>query len=142
MIQDFELYLTPAAGSACAGNTYGDRSVDQKAAADAAIGEGLDCFVQCKTDVDNLTSLTVDLVADDDGAGTNEVVVATRSLTLAQLNTNAVFFIGRVRPGAAEKKHYRIKYTEVGTDDSGTGRIAAWLNKATDYAPRNAGTSI
>lgn len=141
-LQDYELWFTAVAGEACAGNTYGSKSIDQKAAADAAVGEPLAAFVQCKTDVNNLTSLQCDLVADDDGAGTNEVVLASRTLTLAQLNTNATFLVGLARPGAGERRHLRIKFTENGTDDSGSGRIAAWATKASDPSPVNKGVTF
>lgn len=141
MIQDLELYLTPEAGVACAGDAYGSRPVDQLAEADAAIGEPLHCFVQCKTDVDNLTSLQCDLVADDDGEGTGEVVLATRTLSLAQLNTKAPFYVGTANQGAS-KRFLNIKFTENGTDDSGSGRVAAWLVKAGDYVPQNAGVTF
>jgi hypothetical protein len=132
MLMDYEQELTTADGQAITATAYGTKPYDQKGAADAAVGEPLHVLMQVLgANFNSLTSLLVEVYGDDDGAGTNEVSLVSKSFTLAQLTTAlGVRRVGIVPPGT-RKKFLRAKFTVTGTNPS-TGKIAVWLAKGAD----------
>lgn len=142
MILDYEQELTTANGQAITGNAYGTKPYDQKSAHDGAVGEPLDVFMECTENFDQLTSLDVILVNDDDGAGSNEVVLVTKNFLAAALTVAAgVRRVGRVSPGVAAKRYLTAKLGVNGTDPN-NGKIRVWFTKGSDMSPSNAGTSL
>ncbi len=143
MLQDYEHELTTAGGQAVTATAYGTKPYDQKAAADAGVGEPLSMFFQITTaDLNNATSYTIELYGDDDGAGTNEVAVLSKSYALAALTVAlGIRRVGIVPPGT-RKKFYRAKWTRVGGSDSNQGKIVAWLAKGSDVGRANAAGTI
>lgn len=142
MLQDYEQELTTAGGQAITANAYGTKSYDQKAAADAAVGEPLHVFMQVvSANFNTLTSLDIALVGDDDGAGANEVTVVTKNFLAAELTTAlGVRHVGIASPGV-KKKFYRAKFTVNGSNPS-TGALKVWLAKGVDVSRANAAGTI
>jgi hypothetical protein len=148
MIQDLELYLTPKGGTIFTASGYGSRPVDLEAAGyNPMIGEGLEAYYQVLTaNVDNCTSLQFDVVADDDGAGTNEVVLATTgAVVLASLTTalgvRRIGTLNRTASLAATSRYLGLKVTLVGSAPT-QGNIAAWLQTGTGAAPANQANTL
>jgi hypothetical protein len=144
MLIDYEQELTTKDGQDLAGvaSGYGTKSYDQKAAADAAVGEPLEAFFKIvDANVDAATSILFSIVGDDDGAGTNEVTILSKSFALAALTTAlGVRSIGRL-PRGTSKKHYRFKWAVTGANPT-QGAIVAWLSKGSDAARANAAGTI
>ena len=145
MIQDLEQELTTVGGQALTGTAYGTKPYDLKSAHDPAVAEPLVAlFKVSDADLDLLTSLNVEVYADDDGAGGNEVSVLARSFVLADLTVaKGVRRIGTIRPGqmAATNKQLRGKFTVTGTNPS-QGKVHLWLVKESDAIPFNEGVKI
>lgn len=144
MINDYELYFTPAAGqlfNATDGNSeYGEKNVDQKAARYVTDGEGDWAVFYKVVDANSNvgTSLAIALVEDDDGAGTNEVVLLTATVLVANLTTAlGVRRLGNI-PATSAKKVFRAKVTTAGAAAT-AGKVAIWIGKNRDSVPANAG---
>jgi hypothetical protein len=137
MIIDYEQELTTAGGQAVTANGYGTKNYDQKGPVDGALGAPLHAFMQVVgANFNNLTSLDIAIVGDDDGAGTNEVVILTKNFLLAALTTAlGVRRLGILPPGT-RKKFLREKHTVTGTAPT-TGKIVVWFSKGDDVAPAN-----
>jgi len=155
MIVDREQLLTPLAGQLAAGASgaavYGSTPYDLKATTyggNPAVGEPLEAhFMLVGSDVDNATNgVTFEIVADDDGAGTNEVSLVSKTVLLASLDeADGVQHIGTLLKTAlaATNQYLVVKMTTVtGGTASTTGLIRVWLSKATDVAPNNAALQL
>lgn len=151
MITDYDLYFTPAAGQLfnAADNTaeYGSKVVPlgdslAQGAQDVAVETdivGMFRVVDANSNVG--TSLEIAIVADDDGAGTNEITLCTRTVLVAALTTAlGVRTIGKI-PRAAAKKNLRAKVTTHGAAAT-AGLIAVWLQVGKDAVPANAAGSM
>jgi hypothetical protein len=137
MLMDYEQELTTAGGQAVTANGYGTKNYDQKGAADAAVGEKLNAFYKVAVaDFNNLTSMDIAIVGDDDGAGTNEVVIATKNVTLANLTKAKGVQRIATLPVGTRKRFYRMKFTVNGTAPA-AGKIVGWLSSGDDDAPAN-----
>lgn len=147
MILDLEMYLTPKAGTLFTASGYGSRPVDlETTGQNPMIGEPMDAYFMVKTaDVTNCTSLTFEVVADDDGAGTHEVVLASsgaiaRAYLTVALGARRIGTLSRTAALAATNRYLALKVTLSGSAPD-AGLIASWLCKGTDIAPANlAGT--
>lgn len=145
MILDRELYFTATTGqlfdAANTASEYGANPV-LVGPADTGAGEKLVALykvVDANSDVG--TSLAFKVVTDDDGAGTNEVVLLTKTVLVAALTTAAgVVRIGTIDPGT-RKKYLRIKVTTAGNAAT-AGLIAVWLQPGDDSTPANDGRVI
>lgn len=141
MIEDYEMELTAAAGQAVTIDAYSSKSIDLRAALDAAVGEPLHVLAQVTEDFDELTSLLVALRGDDDGAGTNVVTLLSKSILLAGLTVAAgVQRIGIVPPGT--KKRYLRGHFDVTGDEPTEGKIRMWLAKGSNVTPANPSFTI
>lgn len=145
MLIDREQLLTPLAGqlfNATDGNAeYGSAAYDLKSDGyNPAIGEPIEAyFMLVGSDVNNLTSYDIAIVADDDGAGTNEVSLVTKNVLLASLTeASGVQHIGSLSRGAlgAAGQYLTAKVTTHGSTPT-TGLMRIWLAKGTDVAPNN-----
>lgn len=126
MIKDYEMELTTSEGQDIAGTGYGSKTYVQKAAT-GAVGEALAAMFRVRDeDFDNLDSVELSIVGDDDGAGTNEEVIVKKTLTLAELTVA----LGRrylgVLPPNPSKKCLRFKYAVTGSNP-GQGLLEVWL---------------
>jgi len=148
MIQDYEQELTVAGGhntNFAAGSEYGTKPYDKKGSHDANTGEPIHAFMQILgADVDNLTSLKIDIVDSTTGAsGGTETVVGSRTFLLADLTQAAgVRRIDILNPGLAARRYLAAKLTVAGTTPTAGALCKVWLAKATDVAPQNAGVNI
>lgn len=145
MIQDLEQELTTAGGQAITATAYGTRPYDLKSTHDPAVAEPLVALMKVVgADFNNLDYLDVEVYADDDGAGTNEVSVLKKTFALADLTVaKGVRRVGTIDPGqmASTNKFLRGKFTVDGSDPS-TGKIKLWLVKGADAIPFNEGVKI
>ena len=148
MILDYEQELTLAGGhdtDFAAGTEYGSKPYDQKAAADAAVGEPIHAYMQVLVaDVNQAATIQIDIVASDTGAsGGNEVVLCTRTFANANLTVaEGVRRVGICVPGKTPYRYLAAKITTaVGTADGGS-LTKVWLGKASDHAPQNDGVNI
>lgn len=147
MLLDYDQELTLAGGHVvdfAAGSEYGSRPYDLMAAGqDPAVGERLAAFYQVKVaTINTLTSLTIAIVNDTDGAGGSEVVVASKSvLQAALLVANGVVRIGDIDPAQIALRYLTLKLTVVGSTPT-TGQLSAFLVKGDDQAPQNVGRAF
>jgi hypothetical protein len=157
MLMDYEQQLTSVAGASGGENirpvaatpAYGSRPYFQKGAADIGLGDvDAALLFKVKSDYNSLTSMDIALVACDDAAdpgattaGTNEVVLVTKTFTLAQLvAANGTMRVGVAPPGS-RKKTLRVKCSTTGTTPT-TGSLQAWIQTGDDSTPANAGYTI
>jgi len=151
MLLDKELYLTPTAGqlfnAADTASEYGSRPLDLLASAlNPMVGEPLEAWAMAKgADCNTGTGLTIAIVMDDDGAGTNEVVLATVTKVVADLQVaDGAFRIGTLSRTAtlgAAGRYIGAKVTSNGAAaDQGT--IAIWLQKGSHVAPANEANTL
>jgi len=151
MLLDKELYLTPTAGqlfnAADTASEYTSRPLDLLASAlNPMVGEPLEAWAMAKgADCDVGTSLTLAIVMDDDGAGTNEVVLATVTKAVAALQVaDGAFRIGTLSRTAtlgAAGRYIGCKVTTSGTAAT-AGTIAIWLQKGSHVAPANEANTL
>lgn len=144
MIIDHEQELCTSGGqlfNATDGNAeYGAKCFDLKAASpgDPAVGEPLEFWAKVGTaNCDVGTSYDIELVNDDDGAGTNEISLVKRTILLAALTANTKHPIGRVMPGLCTRRYLTAKVTTHGTTPT-AGLLTLWVQKASDGSPLNA----
>ena len=149
MLLDQELYLTPVAGQLFDPTTglteYGSVPLDlMSVGINVMKGEPIDVFGIVKTaDVNNITSYAIDIVIDDDGAGTNEVSALkggaiTKALAALQVE-DGVFKIGTLDPSitiGAANRYLTAKVTQTGSDPT-TGLLAIFLQKGVHDTPQN-----
>jgi hypothetical protein len=157
MLMDYEQQLTAIAGVNGGENirpvsgtpVYGTRPYLGKGPSDIGLGDvdaGL--LIKVKQDYTLLTSMDISLVGSDDAAdpgastaGTNEVVLFTKTFTLAQLvAANGAMRVGFVGPGV-RKKLFRVKCATTGTTP-GAGALQAWLQSGEDSTPANIAFTI
>ena len=143
MIEDYEQELTsnPGDGQAFVATGFGGRPFDLGVAGvDPAVGEQLQFMWQVTQNFNNLTSATVDVVAADDAAGTNPVVVATSgAVVLANLTTvnSPVRRLGSVvNPTAIAKRWLLARVTVTGTAPT-LGKVRVWIQKGAYVLPIN-----
>jgi hypothetical protein len=147
-IMDYEQELSTAGGqlfNAADGNPeYGARALDMKVAGfgNPAIGEPLSALfevVDANSDVG--TSLDLEIVADDDGAGTNAVSLGKKSAVLVANLTRYARHVVQLDPTAAiaaTNQYLAAKVTTHGTPAT-TGKIRVSLLKGTYAVPVNPG---
>lgn len=143
MLQDYEQEFTTAGGQVVTANSYGTKSYDQKGVGDAAVGEPVEAFMQVSVaNFNNLTSLDIAIVGDDDGAGTGEVTVLTKNFLLAALTTAlGVRSLGRL-PRGTRKKFYRAKFTVNGAAPGAGSKLTVWFAKGSDISRANVAGTI
>lgn len=154
MIKDFDQELTLAGGHDLAfatGDEYGSRPYDKGLAAagvnDPAVGEPLHVMCELVESFIETNAVTVALVADTDGAGAGEVVLASRVFADGELDEateETVYRVGTVSPGdigATAKRYLTAKISTNGTTPT-TGLMKVWLQKGTDVTPANAANSL
>lgn len=147
-VQDYEQYFTKYDGqlfnAADGVAEYGDKAYDQKAARDAAIGAGpIDFWYQVVDANSNVgTSLDIAVVQDDDGAGTNEAALVTKTVLVANLTTaKGVQRIGRIYPGQLTKRQMRAKVTSHGAAAT-AGKIRVWFTVGSEAMRANAAGTL
>ena len=150
MISDYEQELTTNGGQLFnAGDgtaEYGAKSYDMKVAGfgNPAIGEGAyACFEVVDADSDVGTSLDLELVAADDGAGTNEVSLGKKSAVLVANLTRYARHVVAIDPTvavAATNQYILAKVTTHGGAAT-VGKILATLHKGAYTLPVNAGVA-
>lgn len=151
MIEDYEQELTsnPGTGQAFTATGFGGLPMALGAAAgaipiDIAAGEPLQAMYQVTQNFNTLTSAVIDVVAADDAAGTNPVVLATTpSIVLANLTTanSPAKRLGSPIPAGlitTAKKFILGRFTVTGTDPT-LGKLRIWLQKGVDVLPVNKG---
>jgi hypothetical protein len=135
MILDYDDEFTTKDGQAITATAIGTKVKDGNKAKDWAAGEPMFAIVRVPAAFNNLTSLTVDVIADTDPAlATLPVVVATKTILLAALTLNSVHHIGSLIPGAS-KRYLGMKFTVTGTAPS-TGKVIGFVTQ-TDQRPQD-----
>jgi hypothetical protein len=147
MINDYQDELTYTAGppatskQTVVGNfgtaIIGGKVKDGGANGDFGAGETIAVRLRTVTALLGATGgLQCDLVtADNAGLTTNPVVLATKTLTLAQMVINSVFQLFLIPPGT-RKRYLGIKLTPL-TANSTAGEVIVWLANAEDSSPQN-----
>ncbi len=154
MIIDREQLLTPLighlfnGGSGVAAYAPVANNYDLKAttyAGNPAVGDPIHAyFMVVNTTVTNATNgYLFEIIADDDGAGTNSVSLVERTILLAKLTVAAgVQEIGVLAGNALDSgggnRYLTAKVTTItGGSAPGAGLVRIWLSKASDAAPNN-----
>jgi hypothetical protein len=111
-----------------------------------AVGEPIGAyFMLVGSDVNNVTSLTFEIVASDDAAGSNVTSLVSKTVLLASLTeASGVQKIGILNTGAIGSTYQYLlaKVTTNGTPAT-TGLIRIWLKKSdTDAYPHNAANKL
>ena len=88
-------------------------------------GMPVDLFAQVTEAFNNITSLTVELITDDNSAMSSPTVLASSSVLLANLTLNKRLPLAFAMGGQTER-YLALRYTPVGTAAT-TGRIKAGL---------------
>ena len=151
MLVDREQLLTPLAGQLFNANDtaaeVGSSEYDLMAAGhNPAVGEPIGAyFMLVGSDVNNVTSLTFEIVASDDAAGSNVTSLVSKTVLLASLTeASGVQKIGILNTGAIGSTYQYLlaKVTTNGTPAT-TGLIRIWLKKSdTDAYPHNAANKL
>lgn len=126
---------------------YGDKPYDLGSASpgDAAVGERITCYFQVlDADFDDITSADISVVNDEDGAGTNEVVLLTETVALADLTVAAgVRRLGTIEPGLITKQYLAGKVRMTGgSAPENEAKVKIFFQVGDDVAPANAGRTI
>jgi hypothetical protein len=153
MLLDHEHELTEDGGLNMAAKTldvayYGDKPYDLGTTLrDVAIGEGpISVFYQLLgADMDDITSMTIDIINDTDGAGTSPVtLLTTGAVELASLTTAlGVRRIGVIAPGLITKRYLTAKVTMTGgSSPENACKVKVFFQVGSDVAPANTGRTI
>jgi hypothetical protein len=143
MLEDAGIELTShaGAGQTVTADAYGGNPCSLGVAGvDPAVGEPLQAFYQVMQDFATLTSLTINVIHDDDGAGTNKATLLTTGAVLqaSLVTTGGVHRIGAIAPGAITKKYLAV-FLDVGGSSATAGKVRVWLQKGSDVIPVNPG---
>lgn len=151
MIEDYDLELTANPGSGAdttkgqavttTGVSYGTKPYEIGPGNDPAIGEPLQAICQFQQNFNNMTSMVIDLINDDDGLGTNAVVVATSGTILlanATVARGAFRLGGIVAPQQITRRYLTARVTVTGPAPT-TGRYRVVLQNGAFVIPANAG---
>jgi len=101
-------------------------------ARDLGKGNPISLLIQATADFNTLTSLTIAVECDDNAAFTSAKVVASDSMTLAELVAGGQSNLQYV-PNGVDERYMRINYTVVGTDPT-AGAITAGITMGNQTA--------
>lgn len=84
------------------------------------------------------TSYTLEIVADDDGAATNEVSLGSETVVKASLTANTMHVVGPLKASkiVSTSRYIRAKVTTSGTTPT-AGTLEVFLVKGVDVVPFN-----